>query len=352
MIQQLLAQQVLRNTDISVIVVNINRCEMLKQCFQSLASQTLKPLEVILVDNGSSDGSLQVPSLFSELNIRVIQNTSNQGFCAANNQGFAIAKGSLFALLNNDAVAEPQWLEALAAAFDIDSRVGMAASKILVYSQRDKIDKVGHLIYWDGQNRGRGAGQLDVGQFDRIEEILWPDGCAAMYRREMIDEIGGFDEEFFAYADDAELGLRGRLADWRSYYMPNARVYHHRGSTLGVFSPRRIELIERNRILLVWKHFPWSLVWLNGWFYLLRVIAGVAAAMRGRGEAGRIPGLWPKIRSGMALLWGAMQAIPLLPSMLRKRRQFHPLRRLSNRQLWNLLRKYSISLKELSEQAT
>jgi GT2 family glycosyltransferase len=332
--------------------VNFNRRAMLMECFQSLASQTWLPDEVILVDNGSTDGSVDVASLFPALNIRVIQNATNRGFCAANNQGFAIAKGRYFALLNNDAVADPDWLESLAGAFALGPKVGMAASKILVYAQRDKIDKAGHLIYWDGQNRGRGTGQVDVGQFDRIEEILWPDGCAAMYSREMIDEIGGFDEEFFAYADDAELGLRGRLAGWQSFYMPQARVYHHRGSTLGVHAPVRIELIERNRILLVLKHFPWSLVWLNGVFYLLRVSAGVVAAIRGKGEAGRIPGLWPKFRSGLALLWGAMRALPLIPSMLRKRRQFRPLRRLSNRELWRLLRKHSISLKELSEQST
>lgn len=349
MIQQLLAQSVLRNTAISVIVVNINRRQMLVECFQSLACQTKLPLEVILVDNGSTDGSLDVPELFPGLNIRVIRNTTNQGFCAANNQGFSIAQGGFFALLNNDAVADAEWLQSLVVAFDLGDRVGMAASKILVYSQRDNIDKAGHLIYWDGQNRGRGTGQIDRGQFDRVEEVLWPDGCAAMYRREMIDEIGGFDEEFFAYADDAELGLRGRLAGWQSYYMPNARVYHHRGSTLGVYSALRIQLIERNRILLVWKHFPWSLVWLNGWFYLLRIIAGVAAAARGRGEVGKISGWMPKLRSGIALLSGTLQSIPLIPSMLRKRKQFRPLRRLTNEQIWSLLRKHQVSLKELSE---
>ncbi len=86
----------------------------------------------------------------------------------------------------------------------------MAASKILVHEDPRRIDKAGHLIYPDGQNRGRGSGELDEGQYDRVEEILWPDGCAAMYRRAMLDEIGGFDEDFFAYADDAELGLAGQ----------------------------------------------------------------------------------------------------------------------------------------------
>ena len=134
--------------------------------------------------------------------------------------------------------------------------VGMVASKILVWEDPTRIDKCGHLIYPDGQNRGRGPGQLDHGQFDRVEEALWPDGCAALYRRAMLQDIGGFDEDFFAYADDAELGLRGRIAGWRCLYTPHAVVRHHRGATLGLGSPRRLTLIERNRVLLVVKLFP------------------------------------------------------------------------------------------------
>ncbi len=127
--------------------------------------------------------------------------------------------------------------------------IGMAASKVLVWEDPTRIDKVGHLIFPDGQNRGRGSGALDRGQFDREEEVLWPDGCAAMYRKEMLDEIGGFDEDFFAYGDDAELGLRARIAGWKCIYAPGAVVRHHRGSTLGKGSARRLALIERNRVL-------------------------------------------------------------------------------------------------------
>ena len=105
----------------------------------------------------------------------------------------------------------------------------MAASKMLVWEDPRRIDKAGHLIFPDGQNRGRGSGALDTGQFDREEEVLWPDGCAAMYRKEMLDRIGGFDEDFFAYGDDAELGLRARIAGWRCIYTPEAVVRHHRG---------------------------------------------------------------------------------------------------------------------------
>src|SRR4029077_18651180 len=152
------------------------------------------------------------------------------------------------------------------------------------YEEPRRIDKAGHLIYPDGQNRGRGSGELDAGQYDRIEEVLWPDGCAAMYRREMLDKIGGFDEDFFAYADDAELGLRARIAGWRCLYMPKAVVYHHHGSTLGRFAPERLFLIERNRIWLAAKLFPWRVLVLNPIYFLLRVAAGAYAAATRGGE--------------------------------------------------------------------
>ena len=180
--------------------------------------------------------------------LRLIANATNLGFCAANNQGIFSTDTELVALLNNDAEAEPGWLEALERAIRQGEDVGMAASKVLVWEDPTRIDKCGHLIYPDGQNRGRGSGQTDRGQFDRTEEVLWPDGCAAMYRRAMLEDIGGFDEDFFAYADDAELGLRARWAGWRCLYTPDAVVRHHRGATLGLGSARRLTLIERNRV--------------------------------------------------------------------------------------------------------
>ena len=119
--------------------------------------------------------------------------------------------------MNNDAEAEPGWLAALHARLHARARTS-AWRPARCWSGKipRRIDKVGHLIYPDGQNRGRGSGALDRGQFDREEEVLWPDGCAAMYRKEMLDQIGGFDEDFFAYGDDAELGLRARIAGWRA----------------------------------------------------------------------------------------------------------------------------------------
>ena len=223
--------------------------------------------------------------------------------------------------------------------------------KILVWEDPRRIDKCGHLIYPDGQNRGRGAGQMDQGQFDRVEETLWPDGCAAMYRRAMLEDVGGFDEEFFAYADDAELGLRGRIAGWRCFYAPGAVVRHHRGATLGIGSARRLTLIERNRVLLVVKLFPWNLLWANAGYHFARIAAGIWAAIRNKGELRHYPGAQGKMAVAAALISGNLSALPMIPSMLRKRRAFRSKRRLTPRQIRSLLLHYRIRLKDLSQEA-
>jgi GT2 family glycosyltransferase len=306
------------------------------------------------VDNGSTDGS---PALVEEMAktfpvpLCLIANTDNRGFCAANNQAIFASNSELVALLNNDAEADPGWLEALEDAIRRGEDIGMAASKILVWEDPTRIDKVGHLIYPDGQNRGRGAGQKDRGQFDQIQEVLWPDGCAAMYRRAMLEDVGGFDEDFFAYADDAELGLRARWAGWRCLYTPDAVVRHHRGATLGLGSARRLTLIERNRVLLAVKLFPWSLLWANGAFLLARIGAGMWAAVRNRGEMRHYPGMGGKFTAATALLRGMAEAVPRIPAMLAKRRVLHAKRRLTERQIRKLLLANRIGLRELSESA-
>lgn len=328
---------------ISVVVVNWNRRELLRGCLTSLGRQESACFETIVVDNGSGDGSADMAE--REFGARVIRNAENRGFCAANNQGIAAARGELIALLNNDAEAEPGWLAALARVFADRDGIGMAASKILVYEDPSRIDKAGHLIWPDGQNRGRGTGAIDSGQFDRMEEALWPDGCAAMYRKTMLDEIGGFDEDFFAYGDDAELGLRARIAGWQCLYVPDAVVRHRRGATLGLDSARRLELIERNRVLLAAKLFPWRLLWLNGPYYLARIAAGVRASRQGSGDVARFTGASGKWKVARALLTGDLQALAMLPRMFRKRGEV--VRRLSGREVCQLLRRYRAPLRDL-----
>jgi GT2 family glycosyltransferase len=329
---------------VSAIVVNWNRPALLERALASLRAQTI-PAEIIVVENESAGDPHPLASRFPE--VRWIHNRRNEGFCAANNRGIEAARGEFVALLNNDAEAGPGWLEALRACFRSDD-VGMAASKVLLHSDPCIIDKAAHLIYPDGQNRGRGSGEPDRGQFDRQEDVLWPDGCAAMYRKSMLDRIGGFDADLFAYGDDAELGLRARIAGWRCVYTPRAVVRHHRAATLGISSWRRIALIERNRVLLAVRHFPLSLLWRNGYYYALRIAGGIRAAARGEGEAARFPGVGGKLRIAFGLVAGDAAALWLLPATLRKRISDRALRRLTPSQVHALILENRISLADLS----
>ncbi len=334
---------------ISVVVVNWNRRDLLRACLLSLRAQTQRDFEVIVVDNGSQDGSpAMVLAEFPE--VVLIRNTENRGFCAGNNQGIRQAGGRYVALLNNDAEADPRWLEELVSGLRAAPDVGMGASKILFYESRDVIDKVGHLIYPDGQNRGRGCGERDRGQYDQPEEVLLPDGCAALYDRRVFESAGLFDEDFFAYGDDAELGLRARLAGWRCMYVPTAVVYHHHSSTLGRFSEQRLVLVERNRLWLAVKLFPWRLLLLNPLYSAVRLGANAVAAARGCGEAGRFAGergWWRLLR---CVLRAYAQALGGLPAVWRKRRQVRHTRKLSDREFLRLLRRFRISARELAFQ--
>jgi GT2 family glycosyltransferase len=328
------------------VIVNLNQVNLLRKCLDSLRAQTLLPSEVIVVDNGSSDGSPDmVAREFPE--VVLLPLAANHGFCGANNRGIERATGDYIALLNNDAEADSQWLAALTTAMDADEAVGMVAAKILVAGRPGIIDKVGHGIYFDGQNRGVGSGQPDRGQFDHAP-IAWPDGCAALYRRRLFEQIGGFDEDFFAYADDAELGLRARTAGWKAVLAPAAIVHHQRGSTLGKYSAERIRLIERNRLWLAIIHFPiWLLVW-NPLFYALRLAAGFWSGLRGRGEAGQVKGFRAKMKLAKTLLAADLEALLALPRVWRKRQQWRARRRWNDREVFRLLYRHRLSLAEMS----
>ena len=332
---------------ISVIIVNWNRKTLLESCLLSLRGQRFRSFEIIVVDNGSTDGSRDLLAREEWRDVRCITNETNLGFCAANNQGIAAAKGELIALINNDAEADPGWLAALAEAARREPGYAMFASKIVSHDDPSVIDKVGHLIYPDGQNRGRGSGEQDRGQYDQAEEVAWPDGCAALYRKSMLQRIGGFDEDFFAYADDAELGLRAQSAGYRALAAPSALVRHRLGSTLGRYSPERIFLIERNRLWLVFKHFPWRMWPLVPFYYLKRTLASAGSAVRGEGDAaqaGRSLGAWGLLK---CLIRAHAAAFIGLPRMLRKRRDLRPIRKLSGSEIAAFLERNRIPLEDL-----
>ena len=336
---------------VSVIVVNWNGAKFLDDCLASLEQQSWKNREFILVDNGSTDGSAGKIDAWTKRvpNARSIFLSRNSGFCEANNLAFAKARGEWIALLNNDAVAEPNWLEELVRRGDPARRIGMLASKILFAEPEGVIDKAGHLIYWDGQNRGRGTMEKDDGQYDHEEETLWPDACAALYHRQVIEETGGFDESFFAFGDDADLGMRARLLGWSAWYVPTAIVHHRHSATAGAYSPRKIMLVERNRLLLAIKNFPLPLLISNPYWSLRRIACHAYAALKRQGAAGQFVSSQGWFRLPLVLLWSYAGAARILPSALRKRRTIRKTKKISDREVMGLLRRFQIDLRQLTQ---
>ncbi|HLV01085.1 MAG TPA: glycosyltransferase family 2 protein [Acidobacteriota bacterium] len=327
---------------VSVVVVNHNRAGLLKECLKSLLNQSVPPLEVIVVDNGSRDESCDLVRSFSNSRIRLVSLSENRGFAEACNIGIRTSQGEFVALLNNDAVADKDWLEQLVAEGNRHPEAGMFACKIRLYGTT-LIDKAGHLLFPDGQNRGRGTGEPDSRQYDDPGETLFPDGCAAMYRRELLEETGGFDEDFFAYADDADLGLRARLLGWSCRYVPSAIVHHHHSSTVGAFSEQKVYWIERNRLWLAIKIFPIPLLLLNPFFSVYRWAWNLYAALSAKGVAGRFRREHSLGLLAKTLLLAYRDAIRGFPHMLSKRRTVRRRRRISDLEFYCLLWRYRIS---------
>ena len=330
-------------------MVNFGRAELLRACLQSLAQQTWPRLEILVVDNGSRDHSAEVVSSFADRGVRLLPLAENRGFAAAVNLGVRESRGGLVALLNNDAAAAPEWIEELVGGIGSSPEVGMCASKILFYGT-GVIDKAGHLIFPDGQNRGRGTGERDRGQYDDAQEVLAADGCAALYRREVLEQAGGFDESFFAYAEDADLGLRARWLGWRCLYVPGAVVHHHHSSTLGPYSSRKVYWVERNRLWLALKNFPLPLLLLNPIFTIYRLAWNLAAALLRRGAAGNFR------REGSLRLLLRVQvracrdALAGAGPMLRRRRRIRSTRQIGDLEFYRQLLRFRISAYRLAFQ--
>ena len=337
------------NPLVSAVVVNHNRAELLGQCLRSLLKQTYDSFEILVVDNASSDHSRDLLGSFQHERLRLIALDQNVGFAGGNNVAIREARGEFVALLNNDAVATEGWIEHLVAVMQSSGRIGMCTSKILFF-QTDVIDKAGHLMYPDGQNRGRGTGEKDRGQYDELEETLFADGCAALYRKLMLDELGGFDESFFAYGDDADLGIRGRLMGWKSVYVPEAVVYHRHSSTIGPYAPQKVFWVERNRFWLALKNFPLPLLFITPALTLNRWMWNFCAALARRGAAGHFrqeSSLWVLLRTlGRAYGSGFRHA----GEMLQKRRKIRKTRRTGDLEFYRLLLRFRISARTLAFQ--
>jgi GT2 family glycosyltransferase len=285
---------------VSVVIPVWNGLRWLDGCLGSLVGQTLPAHETIVVDNGSVDGSVEfVRERFGD--VTVIELGVNTGFAAAANRGIDAAEGELVTLLNTDVVLAPEWLERMTGALAGDPGCASVACKLLSLDRPQIVYDAGDVLRRDGACEQRGRFGLDDGRFDAPGEVFGACAGAALYRRDAVVSVGGFDERYFAYLEDVDLALRLRLHGWRCRYEPVIAWHAGEGSSHQLPGGHRL-LVERNTLVLVAKAFP------------LRWLPFVAYRQLGWG--------WHALRDGdlRDFVRGARRAAPMLPGALRARR--------------------------------
>jgi GT2 family glycosyltransferase len=236
----------------SVIIVSYNGCDQLQGCLRSLQDDLHEGYEVIVVDNASQDGSVEM--LRRDFpHITLIANPTNAGFGGGNNSGASYAQGRYLAFLNPDTRIEPGWLEALISALEADPTAGLATSKILLLDDPGRINTCGNEVHISGLTLCRGMG-MPSSAYHQVEEVGAVSGAAFAIRRELFERIGGFDPSFFLYMEDTDLSLRARLAGFRCLFVPGSVVYHDYRLTFG---PKKTYYQERNRYRLLLKSLRW-----------------------------------------------------------------------------------------------
>jgi len=329
------------------VIPTLTASPLLEGCVRSLERQTRRDFEVTIVDN-SGRGAVRRTKAAGIVD-KVIENGENLGFGAAINQGFHQSRAPFLATLNDDAVARPGWIEALVGAAESAEDVGMCASMVLL-AQTGRIDSAGMMICGDGSSKQRGHGAAPE-DFNRASETLFPSGSAALYRRTMLERIGLFDEEFFLYCEDTDLGLRARWAGWKCLYAPGAVVEHRYSHSAGRASPLKAYCVERNRLFVVVKNFPAKPLWRSPFVALVRYYWHAASVFEGRGAAAEFQ---REGNSPLRLVWFVVRAhlavLAALPRLWAKRRSIRRNAAVSAGQFLELLAAHSISAREVAAQ--
>jgi GT2 family glycosyltransferase len=240
--------------NMSVVIPNWNGRRWLPGCLASVGRQDLRPAEVIVVDNGSGDGSLGFLRA-EHPGVRVISFATNTGFGHAANAGTFAARSELVALVNTDVVLASDWLSRMSHPLRADRGIASVACKMLSLHDPTRVYDAGDVLRRDGACEQRGRFGRDDGRWDAPGEVFGACAGAALYRRAALLEVGGFDERYFAYLEDVDLALRLRLAGWRCAYEP-AVAFHAGEGTSGQLTGGHQYLVERNTIVLVAKAFP------------------------------------------------------------------------------------------------
>jgi hypothetical protein len=294
---------------VSVVIPNFNGASYLHECLVSVERQIYPRVEIVVVDNNSTDNSVETARLAAP-DAQVLRQEKNLGFAGGVNAGIRTAKGDWIALLNNDAVAADDWISESMAAAARHPDASFLASRILQFDG-GRIYSAGDCFLRAGIGYRRGQELEDREEYRQPSEVFSACGCAGFFRRDVFEELGGFDERFFAYLEDVEFGLRLQAAGRRGYYVPLAMVRHHGGVTGGgEFSPLSVRLRTRNSILLLVKSLPASLLfrWLPV-IALAQVVWFIRATTHGR--------IFSALR-------GLVEVVPRVRDMMRERRLLRP----------------------------
>lgn len=246
----------------TVVIPNLNGMQYLKACLDSLMEQSRQDFSVILIDNGSEDGSADyVESHYPEVTVRRF--AANEGFCRAVNEGILMTQTPYVILLNNDTICETSFIEELVGAMEAETQCFSCAAKMVQMKDPGLMDNAGDYYCALGWAYALGKGK-PAGRYDRRREIFSACAGAAIYRRAVFDEIGLFDETHFAYLEDIDVAYRARIAGYRNLYIPEAVVHHVGSATSGsVYNEFKIRHSSRNSIYLIYKNMPWPQILLN-----------------------------------------------------------------------------------------
>jgi GT2 family glycosyltransferase len=303
---------------VSAVVLNYDGRQHLERLLPSLASQTHSDLHIAVVDNGSRDDSVSwLRANWPQVEIVALD--ANVGVTPALNMCVRAAREDLVLLLNNDIELDPACVAELVASLQRRPTSAAAAPKLLDMHSRDVIDGAGDTYTWAGQANRRGNGMLDRGQFDGPAEVFGACGGAALYRRSAIDEIGPFDERFFAMYEDVDWSFRGQLRGWSCSYVPAAVAYHAGSATVGALSDFSLYHNWRNSLWVVVKNYPSSALLRHAPALLRGQLLTLAIALR-RG--------WVLI-----LLRAWRDALRGMPAVLRDRREVQRRRTRTAREL-------------------
>lgn len=313
------------SSEIAVVIVNYNSGAFLRSCLESLVNQERSPTRTIVVDNGSSDRSQACVSDFGP-KFKLLQKSRNLGFAAAANVGVRAADNCEWvACLNPDAFARPDWLAELAQGVDAETDCRMFASLLMMHGDLGRCDGAGDNYHLGGLPWRRFHGRCYDARRVRKTEVFSACAGAALYHRPTFLALGGFDEDFFCYLEDVDLGFRFRLAGYRCVFLPNAVVDHVGSATTGKGSDFQVYHGHRNLLWTYLKNMPGSLLLISLPLHLAINLAGICKyAFRGRLRL---------------VLRAKIDGLRALPSVLRKRARIQRARSVSSAAIWKALDK-------------